>query len=201
MTHPNKAYAPRVMDADTVAVTAVADVLPEVAEMLSDGTEVRQITDYDGVSCYFSLTQVKGSDWMLGVVVPAANVTSSLRAMAVVAVLIALVIMALVAVFMSVLIGKMLAPVQVLKQFASGDFSENAVVEKGIPAQYKDETEQIETATLGVKRQIRGIILNTKQEAENIETIAERTSGEMTQLNQDISGITDTIGHVMKQTT
>lgn len=105
-----------------------------------------------------------------------------------------------VALFMTGLIGKMLTPVQMLKQFASGDFSENAVIEKNIPKEYKNETEQIKTATVEVKQQIREIILNTKQEAGKINTIAEGTSENMTVLNQDISGISELVTRVMMQT-
>ena len=74
------------------------------------------------------------------------------------------------------------------------------MTEKAIPREYKDETEQIQTATTEVRQQIRGIILNTKQEAEDIAAIARDTSGKMTELNQDISGITDSVSQVMEQT-
>ena len=171
-------------------------------QALMSGTEsgvVRQ-KDYDGSQCYFAASVIRGSSWTLGVVVPTANVIRSLSVMVVVALVIALVIIALVTVFMAGLIGKMLAPVQMLKQFASGDFSENTVVEKGIPREYKNETEQIRTATAEVKQQIRGIILNTKEEAENIGTIAEGASSEMTVLSQGISDILGSAVQVMKQT-
>ena len=61
--------------------------------------------------------------------------------------------------------------------------------------------EQIKTATVEVKQQIRGIILNTKQEAGSISTIAEETSVKMTELNRDISGIADSTVKALNQTT
>ena len=146
------------------------------------------------------MTEIDGCGWRLGVVVPMRDVTGSLRTMLVIAVVTALAIIVFVAVFMTGLIGRMLAPVQMLKQFASGDFSENAVVEKAIPKEYKNETEQIRKATAEVKQQIREIILNTKQEAESISTIAEGTSSKMTVLDQTICGITDSVSLVMGQT-
>lgn len=60
---------------------------------------------------YFALTKIEGCGWKLGVVVPAANVTGSLVTMLVIAVVTAFVIIAFVVVFMTGLIGKMLAPV------------------------------------------------------------------------------------------
>lgn len=196
IAHKNKEYEPT----EETTVLA-ADILPELGKML-DGTEsgVKKFADYDGSMSYFALTEIDGCGWKLGVVVPAANVTGPLVTMLAIAIVTALLIIVFVAIFMAGLIGRMLAPVQMLKQFASGDFSENTVVEKTIPAEYKNETEQIKKATVEVKQQIREIILNTKQEAENISTIAEETSSKMTVLNQDIVGITDSAGLVMQQT-
>lgn len=195
VAHKNKEYEP------TAEMTVLAaDVLPKLEGMIT-GSErnVKKFRDYDNSICYFALTEIEGCGWKLGVVVPAANVTGSLVTMIVIAVVAALVIIAFVAVFMTGLIGRMLAPVQMLKQFASGDFSENTVVETTIPKEYKNETEQISKATVEVKQQIREIILNTKQEAEDIGAIAEGTSATMTTLNRDICDITDSADFVMKQ--
>ena len=197
IAHRNKEYEPT-----EEAAVAVADIMPGLETLLSgQEKQVIKLKDYDGSECYFAAAGITGSSWNMGVVVPTANVRNSLMAMIGVAIVIALLIIAAVAAVMAKLIGKTLEPVQMLKQFASGDFSENVVVEKNIPSEYKDETEQIKTATAEVKQQIRGIILNTKQEAESISTIAEGTSAKMNVLNQDISGIADSTVRVLKQTT
>lgn len=197
VAHKNKEYEPT---EDTVV--AVTDIMPGLKELV-EGTDssVRKLTDYDGSVCYFAIAGIEGSSWKLGVVVPAANVIGSLVTMIGVAAVIALIIIVFVVLFMTGLIGRMLAPIQMLKQFASGDFSENTVCEKVIPKEYKNETEQIRTATTEVRQQIREIILNTKQEAGNISTIAESTSEKMTILNQNISGISNLVNQVMGQTT
>lgn len=196
IAHKNKEYEPTEDEA-----VAVNDIMPGLAKLM-DGSESKVLRqkDYDGSSCYFAASVIAGSGWSLGVVVPTANVIHSLTAMVVVALVIALLMIALVTVFMAGLIGRMLAPVQMLKQFASGDFSERTVYEKEIPKEYKDETEQIRTATVEVKQQIRSIIMNTKEEAENIGTIAEGTSAEMAVLNQGISEILKSVVEVLKQT-
>lgn len=196
IAHKNKEYEPK---ADSAV--AVTDIMPGLSGLISGAdSNVIKLKDYDGSACYFAVSQIKGSDWKLGVVVPTDNVSASVRTMIIVALVIALVVIAIVVVFMAGLIGKMLAPVQMLKQFASGDFSENAVIEKGIPNEYKDETEQIQKATAEVKQQIRGIILNTKQEAESIGSIAKATSSEMAVLTKGISTILDSVLKVMTQT-
>lgn len=197
VAHKNKEYEPS--EDEAVAVT---DIMPGLDGLINGQDErVVRLADYDGNECYFAAAGIAGSNWHIGVVVPTANVNSSLIAMIVVAVIIALVIIALVTIIMAGLIGRTLAPIQMLKQFASGDFSENVVSEKAIPKEYKDETEQIKTATVEVKQQIRGIILNTKQEAGSISTIAEGTSSKMTVLSQDISEIAHSTVQVLEQTT
>ena len=195
ITHKNKAFEPTA----TTAVAA-ADVLPGLSGLISgEESEAVVLKDYDGTNSYFVMAEVPDSGWKLGVVEPSAKVVSSLMAMIGVSVLIVVIVIVVVTLFMTGLIGKTLAPIQMLKQFASGDFSENVVMEKGIPSQYKNETEQIETATVEVKQQIRGIILNTKQEAGSISTIAEATSSKMNVLNQDMSGIAESAGQMMRQ--
>lgn len=195
VSHKNKEFEPT--EDSAVAVT---EIMPELEGLISGKEEkVIELNDYDGVKCYFAASVIEGSDWRLGVVIPASNVIGSLAAMLAVALIIAAVIIVIVAVFMAGLIGRMLAPVQMLKQFASGDFSENTVYEKSIPKEYKNETEQIRTATAEVKQQIRGIILNTKNEAESIGTIAEGTSAEMAVLTNGISDILESVVKVMGQ--
>ena len=196
VAHRNKEYEP----SEETAV-AVSEMMPALQPLMDgNGQNILRETDYDGTACYFAAAPITGSHWKLGVVCPASNVWSSLGAMVVVAMVTALVLIVLSAVFMAGLIGRTLAPVQMLKQFASGDFSEDAVVEKEIPRQYKNETQQIQTATAEVRQQIRGIILNTKEEADSINTIAEGTSTKMTALNGDIAAIADNAGEVMRQT-
>lgn len=201
VVHKNKDYEPKVDESDNTIAVAVADVMPGLTE-LTEGRagDVKKLRDYDGSTCYFAVADIEGSGWKLGVAVPASNVTGPLVTMILVAAVIALGIILFVALFMAGLIGRMLAPIQMLKQFASGDFSENAVIEKTIPQEYKNETEQIRRATVEVRKQIREIILNTKQEAGTIGTIAEGTSAKMTVLNQDVSGISGLVGQVMEQT-
>lgn len=196
VAHRNKEYEP-----SEDAAVKVMDIMPALKSLIEGNEKVIiETMDYDGTACYFAASRIVGCNWKLGVVCPTSHVWSSLVTMILVAVVTALVIIALVAVFMAGLIGRTLAPVKMLKQFASGDFSENPVTEQGIPAQYKNETEQIQTATVEVRQQIRSIILNTKDEAASISDIAEGTSAKMNTLSGDISSIAETAGLVMKQT-
>lgn len=196
VAHKNKDFEPT----EETAV-AVMNIMPALKNLI-EGNEkiIIRTADYDGTVCYFAASQISGSNWKLGVACPTSHVWGSLLTMILVAVVTALVIIALVAVFMAGLIGRTLAPVKMLKQFASGDFSENPSVEAEIPTQYKDETEQIQKATIEVRQQIRNIILSTQEEAESISDIAEGTSSQMNVLNGDISFMAETAEQVMRQT-
>lgn len=197
IAHKNREYEP----AEDRAVT-VSSINQGLADFINaDRGQAAEFQDYDGSSRYFAVTGIEGCNWKMGVVVPTANVRGSLLAMIAMTVVIAALITIVAALSMAGLIHRLLEPIQMLKQFASGDFSENAVVSKEIPAEYKNETEQIKTATLEVKDQIRGIILNTKQEAGSIGRIAEGTSVKMNALTQDISGIADSTLQALQQTT
>lgn len=148
VAHRNKEYEP----SEETAV-AVMDRMPALKSLI-EGNErtIIKTEDYDGTDCYFAASRISGSNWKLGVVCPTSHVWSSLVTMVFVVAVTALVIIVLAALFMAGLIGRTLAPVQMLKQFASGDFSENPAVEQGIPEQYKNETEQIQTATVEVRQ-------------------------------------------------
>lgn len=196
IAHKNDTYEPTEETA-----TAVKDVMPDLDSLVSNaGGEIVKTKDYDGTKSYFAIGAVDSCNWKLGVAVPSANVKSALNAMVLVAVIIAVVAIVLVIVIMASVIGKLLEPIQTLKQFASGDFSENVVTQDTIPAEFKDETEQITVATANVKEQIRGIILNTKDEADRIGRITEAAFGEMTELHASITDITGAVSEVSGQT-
>lgn len=179
IAHKNEEYLPT---EDTA--TAVSDVMPGLNTLLGNpGSGIVRDADYDGVDTYFATSLIECCDWQLGITIPTKNVNRVVMSMVMVAVIIAVIAVICVAVIMTNVIGRMLAPIQTLKQFASGDFSENAIVDTSIPKEYKDETEQIMMATSSVKEQIREIILTTKGESEYIEEISGHALTQMANLN------------------
>ncbi len=192
ISHHNKDFEPT-----TDKTVAFTDIIPELKGMTG---KVVQAKDYNDEKSYFSVTKVNGCEWELGVTVPASNMTSTLEMTLFISFGIVLAAIIVSVIVLSGLIGKMLAPVQTLKLFASGDFSENAVISKEIPKEYKNETEQITVATSKVKEQIRSIILETKDEAENIGIISSTAAGKMDVLNTEMNKISNTVSDVFKQT-
>lgn len=196
ISHKNKKYEPTEETA-----TPVKDVMPALQPLLEKtGSDILRASDYDGTATYFATALVNNCNWKLGVVIPTSNIMSSVINMILVAAIIAVIAIVLVVIIMAGIIGKMLAPIQTLKQFASGDFSGRATVEKAIPKEYRNETEQIEVATANVRDQIRGIILNTKDEAGKIGDIAESATEKMSVLNNYITDIRNAVTDVFEDT-
>jgi len=168
ITHENKDFTP---SADNT--TLFTDIVPALKN--NEGKIIKS-ADYNGKTSYFSVIQLQESGWRLGIAIPASDVVSSLALI----VLISFGIQGFAIIFCIFIINRLtkrlLEPIQTLKLFASGDFSENAVVDKEIPPEYKDETEQITVATANVRKQIREIILDTKEEAYSISMISSKIS-------------------------
>ncbi len=195
VAHKNESYLPT---EDTA--TAVNDVSPFLSDILSNpGSSIVRATDYDGLDTYFANSLVDSCDWQVGITIPSANIFKTIWAMIITAIVVAVVALVLVIIIMTSIIKKMLAPINTLKQFASGDFSENEAVETGIPAEYKDETEQIMKATQSVKSQIRDIILTTKNESEGIKSISDDALDKMSELNGNVTNISEATTEVLSQ--
>lgn len=195
VAHKNEAYLPT---EDTA--TAVSDVSPFLSKIVDNpGSGIVRAKDYDKLDTYFANSLVSTCDWQVGITIPSSNLFKPVWSMILVAVLVAVIAVVLVSIIMTTIIKKMLAPVQTLKQFASGDFSENAVVETGIPSEYKNETEQIMKATMTVKNQIREIILTTQNESEGIKNISDDAYENMANLNENVSEISTATTEVLDQ--
>lgn len=196
VSHPNKEYEPTEDSA-----IAVAEVQPKLKDLLDNaGTKIVKDKDYDGLNTYFSTSLVESCNWKLGITIPSRNINQDIFSMIFVSVVILIAAIILSSIIMTGIIKKILKPIQTLKQFASGDFSENVVADTKIPSEYKDETEQITRATTNVKEQIRGIILSTKDESEHIGQISACALDQMGSLNENISEINSSVENVIGQT-
>lgn len=195
VAHKNEEYLPT---EDTA--TAVSEVNPFLSVIVDNpGSAIVRATDYDNLDTYFANSLVPTCDWQVGITIPSSNLFKAVWSMIIVAVLVAIIAVVLVSIIMTTIIKNMLAPIQTLKQFASGDFSEKAAVETGIPSEYKDETEQIMKATISVKKQIRDIILTTQSESDGIKNISDEAYEKMSGLNANVSDISVATSEVLDQ--
>lgn len=93
--------------------------------------------------------------------------------------------------------NKALVPLAELKQFASGDFSdqEPAGVRTTVAEGFKDEIEEVTHATRSIKERIKGTIIGTTEEANSIADTASAAYSEMADLNNNI----DQMDQVMEE--
>ena len=192
LSHTNKEYLPT--DKKSVAVL---EVMPEFKSLISKpGSVVVKCRDYNGQNTYFATAKINKLNWELGVAIPSSNALNEVMTMIIIAVVAMLVAIGIIVIILNVLIKRMLEPIQVLKQFATGDFSDNVVVDKEIPKEYKNEEEQIKVATLKVRDKMKNIILTTKDEVGSMRVISKDTSDKMKDLNEGIKNIDNVLDKV-----
>ncbi len=190
VTHPNSGYIPTVTpEGDTNAVAVADSGISKVEPLIAAGSGITLEKDYDGKSKYFAVATVECCDWVAAVVIAKSAVTGELTVLLSTLALISVIGIGLIVVIVNVTAGKLLAPIADLKQFATGDFSENggrSDTKTKVADGFKDEIDEINHATQSVKRQIRDTILGTKNEADNIAETASLAYNGMADLNNGI---------------
>ena len=196
IVHQNDAYEPK----GNQVISAI-ETMPVLKSVLNnDDKNVFVANDYNGEKSYFAISKIDVCNWHLGVVIKRIEIMRPMIMMGVLGVIYILTASSLIFISMTILTKRLLKPIQTLKQFASGDFSKNVTVDTEIPSEYKDETEQIEVATVKVREQIREIILSTKDQAKEVKSIADHTHGSMSGLNMHIIDIANAVDEVTNQT-
>ena len=189
VSHVNEDFRPT-----SEASVNAADSIGDITEHRKGNNDIYQMKDYNGTLSYFAQAAVESAGWQLVMVTPKTNVSNDVLALFITLIAVALVMMVIFMIVAVVSINKTMKPIAALKQFASGDFSENAsAAEAGVPDEYKTEVAQITDATKTVKKQIRDTILGTKSEAENIDDAINLTEGEMKDLVARLDEISETI--------
>ena len=93
----------------------------------------------------------------------------------------------LIDIIVALTINKALVPLAELKQFASGDFSDQEVAAKATVAEgFKDEVEEVTHAARSIKDRIKKTITGTNKEADSIADTASAAYAEMADLNNKI---------------
>jgi len=177
--------------------TSILDAMPSLKNIIEEpGREVVYTKDYNGEQSYIAISRVTDAGWDLGMTVPSKNIQHTMNVMLIIATVILVLGLGIMTFFIGRFIKNMLEPINILKRFATGDFSDNIVTEGAIPKEFKDEEEQIRVATAQVKDKIRKIIVTTKEEASSIKDITLATSDKMENLNDSINNIHSVVHNV-----
>ncbi|MCM1174806.1 MAG: methyl-accepting chemotaxis protein [Blautia sp.] len=189
VAHRNEEFLPT--ENASVAITDVADgALSGVAAMIAQGKGIVLSKDYDGEEKYFAIASMQDCDWAVGVVIPKTAISGELQILVFASALICAVGTFLIIGSVTFAANRLLSPIADLKQFASGDFREEAE-EQGrkkhrVGEGFKDELEEIEHATKSVRKQIRESILGIKEETASLENIASEAYSNMADLNNGL---------------
>ena len=189
VAHPEKSFLPT--GGSAVAVNmAAGGIFSELNTLINEGEGAIEGKDYDGASKYFAIASITNSDWKVGVVVPKSIIFAELGGLVLSSVIISVAGILLIIVCVVFMTDKMLSPIEDLKQFASGDFREEAEIKKDkkavVAEGFKDEAQEIRHAAKTVKNHIRDIILGTRKEADEIAGIASAAYEEMAELNNGL---------------
>ena len=114
----------------------------------------------------------------------------------------------LIDIIVALTVNKALVPLAELKQFASGDFSDQEVAAKTTVAEgFRDEVEEVTHATRSIKDRIKKTITGTNKEADSIADTASAAYTEMAELNDKIDqmdqvmeGLIDKVGEAAQVT-
>ena len=108
-----------------------------------------------------------------------------------VAVLVSVVGTVLIDLVVGAVFGKALVPLAELKQFATGNFSEQGAAggKTRVSEGFKDEIEEVTHATRTIKQQIKDTITGTNEEAANIAETVSEAYAELAELNNNIDAM------------
>ena len=189
VAHPNPDFLPT-KDISVSIADAADGALAKVSDLAEQEQGMVESTDYDGTLKYFTIVSMKNCDWTVGVVIPKSDVNKELTTLVIASILICVGGMILIIGIVVFTANKLLAPIADLKQFASGDFRDEAVQpgdgKHRVADGFKDEVEEIEYATKSVRKQIRDTILGTKEEASGIASTATEAYSDMAELNNGL---------------
>ena len=202
ITHPHAEYLPT---ADTkIAVTDVAGgALEPVNALIQDGNGIIACNDYDGARKYFAVVSMRDCGWAVGIVVPNSVVAKELGGLVASSVSMGIVGILIIILCVVLVANKVLAPIEDLKQFASGDFRDGVEQNNNkhkVGEGFRNEFEEIEFATKSVKKQIRDTILGTKEEAAGIKDSATAAYSDMAELNNGLDEMDQLILDVTAKT-
>ena len=181
-------------------MVSVKDKMPKLDPIVKKpGSIVVSAVDYNGNKSFFAMSDITLMNWELGTVTLSREINKTVMSMIITAVVLSIIACIGIGLIINLIVKKVLKPIQTLKQFATGDFSEN-VVEKTISSEYKNEMEQIEKATAQVRDKMRSIILETKSNASDIDGITRNTVTKMQNLHSNIDGIQKVVSDVNDKT-
>ena len=191
MTHRNEDFLPTTEK----SISLEEAYGSQMSQQLTNHNQsITKIKDYDGQEKYIYTQNIEENGWRLAVTVPTKVVTHSIVQLGYISMVVLVLGIILLVLSIVIVVNKMMKPIGELKQFASGDFRDQASMEKinhnKIAEGFKDEIEEITVATSKIRTQMRHTLLGTKDEAQSIYCSVEQVNPAMENLNGEIEQVT-----------
>lgn len=191
IVHENKAYEPG-EDSAVAVVNEMKDIAPIIK---APASAVIKTADYDGESNYFATAPIDKAGWVLGIALPVKNVLATSIRMAVLVVVMTLAAMFLSAIVMTLLIKKLLAPMETMKAFVKEKIiGEEAFDYRG------DEVGEISYLITELEDRFINTIRQTASSAGSIRTEMDKARNGIQSISDNLSEISEVFGRTSDNT-
>lgn len=175
ITHENEEYLPK-EEGNTI--------LSEVLTIDLGREDVSTFQDYDGVSKYFVVREVKTTGWQIGITQPVSVISREVRNSLMFPLLVDIVLLAVFIILLNIVVNRLLKPMAEMKAFIKDKVigTKNCAVEK-------KEVKEISYLIGELERRVVSTIQKTQQETGLIRNMISETDSHVSDMNGNIMEI------------
>ena len=175
ITHENEEYLPK-EEGNTI--------LSEVLTIDLDREDVSTFQDYDGVSKYFVVREIKTTGWQIGITQPVSVISREVRNSLMFPLLVDIVLLAVFIILLNIVVNRLLKPMAEMKAFIKDKVigAKNCAVEK-------KEVREISYLIGELERRVISTIQKTQQETGLIRNMISETDSHVSDMNGNIMEI------------
>lgn len=175
ITHENEEYLPK-EEGNTI--------LSEVLTIDLGREDVSTFQDYDGVSKYFVVREVKTTGWQIGITQPVSVISREVRNSLMFPLLVDIVLLAVFIILLNIVVNRLLKPMAEMKAFIKDKVigAKNCAVEK-------KEVKEISYLIGELERRVVSTIQKTQQETGLIRNMISETDSHVSDMNGNIMEI------------
>lgn len=175
ITHENEEYLPK-EEGNTI--------LSEVLTIDLGREDVSTFQDYDGVSKYFVVREVKTTGWQIGITQPVSVISREVRNSLMFPLLVDIVLLAVFIILLNIVVNRLLKPMAEMKAFIKDKVigAKNCAVEK-------KEVREISYLIGELERRVVSTIQKTQQETGLIRNMISETDSHVSDMNGNIMEI------------
>ena len=175
ITHENEEYLPK-EEGNTI--------LSEVLTVDLDREDVSTFQDYDGVSKYLAVREVKTTGWQIGITQPVSVISREVRNSIMFPLLVDIILLAVFIILLNIVVNRLLKPMAEMKAF----IKDKVIGAKNCAAE-KKEVREISYLIGELESRVVSTIQKTQQETGLIRNMISETDGHVSDMNGNIMEI------------